>query len=528
MNCNAIQESLVDLLEGNLSEKNRQEVEKHLQQCGSCQEDWRKIQEVISILYHENESIEVPDQFMKNVKHKVESTQKKNKKLFKKQATMGLVAGLLLTFFVGTAFATNGFTSVMDWWQDLSHKENEKIEKNVQHGLTENLNLVSESNGVKVKVTNVVADDIQTLIYYEIEDTLNENNYMINFNDDFEIVNQAQIWKDSEESPIRSHFKLYSDSENVFRGRLALAPLSVAKGSIQLELKKLEKVANSSTNNEFYKSIPTGQNEFIDGEWSFTIPVKKHDVIVHELNIETQVEGNPVVIEKLTIAPTVTMLSYRYKSGDPMKKLNYIQISSLEANIKDYVNDRLGIQTGYTGVGSGKNGWISTEAMFDSLYLEQPKEIQIQFGSVGYTIEDHQQYKVDMTKKFPQTFEYLGNEISIEEIKIGHPTQILLKEALSSKRNYEVLNVKFYNKDGHGSGGSSINGFYVDKDGSTYKYEDYFYRLNSINQPRFFSSEHHIEMVSEDKEDIFIPVQFDIEGYTKTSFSDKKVKISLD
>ncbi|HYK72346.1 MAG TPA: zf-HC2 domain-containing protein, partial [Pseudoneobacillus sp.] len=140
MNCNAIQESLIDLLEGKLSNQKRQEVEKHIQHCESCQQDWREMQEVITLLENESDLIEEPDNFMGNVRQKVGRTQKKYKKSSKHRAMMGLAAGLFLTFFVGTAFATNGFTSLMDWWQDLSHKENEKIQKNVQQGLGENLN----------------------------------------------------------------------------------------------------------------------------------------------------------------------------------------------------------------------------------------------------------------------------------------------------------------------------------------------------------------------------------------------------
>jgi hypothetical protein len=53
-------------------------------------------------------------------------------------------------------------------------------------------------------------------------------------------------------------------------------------------------------------------------------------------------------------------------------------------------------------------------------------------------------------------------------------------------------------------------------------------RLNELDHPRFFSTEHHIELLRENKQEHYVPVGIEIEGYTVTSFYDKVVKISLE
>jgi hypothetical protein len=102
-----------------------------------------------------------------------------------------------------------------------------------------------------------------------------------------------------------------------------------------------------------------------------------------------------------------------------------------------------------------------------------------------------------------------------------------MREELPSNRTYEILDYYFYDKAGQGSSGASVDGYYIDKDGKKYKYSEGFYRLNELKNPRFFSTEHKIELSRNDKEP-FIPVRIEIEGYSVTTFDNQVVKISLD
>jgi hypothetical protein len=529
MNCKDTQEHFIDYLEGNLGETRRKEIEQHLTDCESCNKEMKELKQIVAALDSESDSILVPDDFMSNVRIKVSKTKENRRRTSKNRATMGIVASLFLTLFVGTAVATNSFTSVMEWWKDLSNKQDEQMQSYVQNGLGEYLNLEAESNGVKVTITSVVADDIQTLIYYEIEDQKKDNNYMINYYDGLQIVNQDQNWNSLDEptySAVNSHLSIYSESNHVYKGRLGAAPMSTDEGTIQLELSKLEKVINPSTDTEASQSISIGTNGFIEGDWRFDIPVKKHPAIVHELQVESEIDGNPVIFDKLTIAPTVTVLSYRYRNENLDRRMDYIKIASLES-YGEFVYDQLSL-AGSSVRGGSADGWNSAESTFESLYFEKPTDVRIYIGSATFSVDERAQFAIDTSKQLPQTFEYLGNKISIEKIEVGNQTKVVMTEELQKNRAYEIFDYRFYDKDGKGSSSASVDGYYIDKDGKKYKASENFYRLNDLENPRFFSTEHQIELSTDDKKKHFVPVEIEIEGYSVTIFYDDIIEISLE
>lgn len=526
MKCKDIQADLLDYLEGTLTEKRTKEIEEHLHDCEDCQKEWREFQRVIESLESESEQIEIPDDFMAKVRANVTTTQKGRRTFFRRPAVMGMVASLFFMIFMGTAVATNGFESVMDWWKDSTNKQNKQVESYIEQGFGEQLDLVAESNGVKVTITSVVSDDIQTLIYYEVEDVKKENKYSINYTEGLKIANHDQDWDDVDDptfSPINNSMGLYSQRDFVYKGRLGATPMSADEGTIQLKLTKLEKMVNPPADGKESERIPTGSDEFIEGEWQFDIPVKKHPALVYDVKKETKIDGNPVIFDKVTIAPTVTILSYRYRNDNEKKDMEYLQMASIESEGK-FVHEGFG----GGGGGGSADGWNSTEATFESLYFDQPKEIRVHLGSASFFVEKPAQFTIDASKEFPQTFEYEGNDISIDSIKVGKPTQVVMTEELQPKRKYERLHYRIFDKSGNGSLGDSTDGYYRDKEGHTYKASESFHRLNEMEQPRFFSTHHQIELSTEDEKEPYVPVGIEIEGYSITSFYDQVIEISLD
>ena len=524
MKCEAIQADILDYLDGNLDEARTKEMEEHIRNCVGCQKEMKEFQEVIAGLESGSGKMEVPEDFMNKVRVKVINTQKGRRTFYKHRVLMGFAAALFLMIFMGTAVATNGFESVMDWWKDSTNEQNKQVESYIQKGLGEKLNLVAQSNGVKVTITSVVADDIQTLIYYEVEDMKKENKYSINFTEGLKTVN-SDDWdqeNDSMFSPIHSSSALYSEKTYVYKGKLGALPMSAEKGTIQLELTKLEKMINQSSEGEASEKIPGGSGEFIEGKWQFDIPVKKHPALVYEIKKETKVDGNPVIFDKVTIAPTTTILSYRYRNDHEEKNMEYLQIESIESDGKFAYP-----VMGGNGGGGSAAGWESTEAAFESLYFDQPKEIRIHMGSASFFVEDSARFAIDASKNLPQTFKYLGNDISIEQLKVGKPTKVEMTEELQPKRNYETLHFHFYDQDGQGSSGNVQDGYFRDKEGHTYKASENFHRLNELEQPRFFSTHHQIELSTNDEKEPFVPIGIEIEGYSITTFYDQVIEIPL-
>src|SRR5690606_30413760 len=116
--------------------------------------------------------------------------------------------------------------------------------------LGKRLSLEAESNGIKIKINSVIADDIQTLVFYEIEDTNNDNQYMMNYDDGVFAENKHEILS-RETSPRYYPPDLESDinnkEKNVFHGKLSLLPLKKDDGTIKLKITKLEKLIRDST-----------------------------------------------------------------------------------------------------------------------------------------------------------------------------------------------------------------------------------------------------------------------------------------
>ncbi|MGE7603436.1 DUF5643 domain-containing protein [Peribacillus sp. NPDC097675] len=525
MKCRDVQAHSLDYLEGILDEVRTKEVEEHLQECEGCRMEMNGLQQVTVSLQSGHDGIVVPEDFMAGVRARISTTQKGSRKFMsthRLRVITGMAAALFLLVFMGTAIATNGFESVMDWWKDSTNKQTEQVENYIQQGLGDKVNLVAESNGVKVTITNVVADDIQTLIYYEVEDRKKENKYGINFSEGLKIANQDRDWDkedDSTFSPATSSMALYTEDDYVYKGRLGAIPMSTDEGVIQLELTKLEKMINAPEDG----GIPNGNGEFIEGEWQFDIPVKKHPALVYEINKKTNIEGIPVFFDKVTIAPTATILSYRYRNDNDEKNMEYLQMASIESE-GTFVYPIMG-----SGGGGGSTaGWNSTEATFESLYFDHPKEIRVHVGPASFFVEDSARFAIDPSVERPQTFEYLGNDISVDSIKVGKPTEVVMSEELQPKRKYETLRYHFYDKDGQGSSGDSRDGYYRDKEGHTYKASENFHRLNELEQPRFFSTDHQIKLSTDDEKEPFVPIGIEIEGYSMTTFYDQVIEIPLD
>ncbi|MCC3356065.1 DUF4179 domain-containing protein [Bacillus sp. REN16] len=524
MKCNDVQDFIVGYIEGILDEEDTVKVNSHLQTCETCQQEAKEIEQMIALIDDKTESIKPPDHFMKNVRTKVEITENNRRKKMKRTTIGGLVAALFLTLFVGTAVATEGFATFIDWYKDLSNKETRQVEQLIEQGLGEQLNLIAESNGIKVTIKSVVADDIQTLIYYEVEDLSKKQKFMINYSQGIRINNQQQFWKNQyltvSDTPFNSSFHMYSNQNHVFAGRLGAMPMSEEEGVIKFQLNKVEKVVDDPSNPGTLGNDERG--EFVHGDWYFEIPIKKHKAIVHELNIETEVDGNPVFLDELTIAPTTTILSYRYRDGHDDKKIRNIQIKEIESGTKSIYLDPL---SGVSGSSEETGGMQRVNETFNSIYFDQPKELEIHFGAVSYFKEKPQSFTIDITKSMPQTFEYLNNKISIEEVEFGETTKIHMTEELSKNRQYEIFNYEILNENEECCTGSTIDvdGYIVDKDGEKYDAKE-FYRMSELEQPRIFTTSHQIELFSNKVENLMLK----IDGYTTTTFIDETINVTLD
>ncbi|MDT8861284.1 DUF4179 domain-containing protein [Alkalihalobacillus sp. MEB130] len=525
MSCKYCEDRLIDYIDNRLEPEELEKMEQHLNENNECKNEYISISQVTSSLKSDSEQIKVPSDLMAEVRNKINIPNKRKRTLFYRRGTW--VAAILFSFlFVSTAVATNGFNDVLDWWKHVTEEQQQRVDQNIEHGLGERVNLEAISNDIKVTITDVIADDLQTHIYYEIEDLSGHQHYMVDFHHTgTKIRSTNENWSEDydHDNGLRSHMRLFSDQENVVKGRLGLSPLATEEGTISLQLSELEKVPSLFEQDENYETTPIEERELFSGHWTFDIPVKKHPAIVKDLNIETEINGNSVTFSKLTIAPTVTTLRYEFWNRDIDEQIIQYLISGLEAGSQLYERDDFAVGGG----GGSSYGNQYFDIGFESMYFTQPDNIQVLIDGLVVEISEKKQFEYNFEQ--PETFEYLGTTISIEDITLGNPTTFTLKEEFHPNRKYETLSISYLsdnNQAGFGTS-STVTGLFMDASGNVYDIEEYFFRMKEFDQPRFFTKENSVTFYGDNDVEMVKPSGFEISGYTKTMFFDQKVEIDL-
>ncbi len=192
------------------------------------------------------EDFHVPSDFMENVKKRLAEKEKHRQQKNKKRIRMGIIFASVFALLMGIGFFTGAFTYVYYTWTE----ENQQLRAFLQQGLGNRLNLEAESDGVKIKIMGAVADDVQTLVFYEIEDTKKDNQYVMNYQDGVFVKNQIDIMS-SETNPRYYPPDFESDvnkqKKNVYQGKISLPPLTKDNGTIKLRITKLQKLIHSSS-----------------------------------------------------------------------------------------------------------------------------------------------------------------------------------------------------------------------------------------------------------------------------------------
>jgi RNA polymerase sigma factor (sigma-70 family) len=290
--CKEYHKDYIDYLEKTMDREKKIDFEIHIYHCPDCQEDLDTFQDVMltmSNLKERMRDFHVPSDFMENIKDRLAEKEKLKKQKIKKRKRVGLVCVSVFALVVGIGFFTGTFTNLYYTWTE----DDQQLRAFLQHDLGERLDLEAESEGVKIKIKSAIADDVQTLVFYEIEDTNDDNQYVMDFHDGILVENEYEIM-DLANYPRYSPPDLESDvnneKKNLYHGKISLRPLVTDNGTIQLKITKLHKLIRNASNVGAYEM------ENKTGEWSFEIPVTKQTSTEYVLDEETEVEGIPVAL----------------------------------------------------------------------------------------------------------------------------------------------------------------------------------------------------------------------------------------
>lgn len=523
--CKEYHEVYIDYLERTLDRPRKIDLEKHLYHCEECQEDLAAFQEVIVTLVNltdKMEELHVPSGFMENIRDRLAEKEKHRQQKNKKRIRKGLVFAGVFALLMSIEVFTRVFSNLYYTWIE----EDQELRTFLQQDLGESLHLEAESNEVKIKIKSAIADEVQTLVFYEIEDTEDNNQYVM---DNFEgvfVENQHEIMSGEGYLgyyPPDLESDLNNKEKNVYQGKISLLPLTKENGTIKLKITKLQKLIRDS-------SAPNGirayQNmEYETGEWNFEIPVTKQPSVDYELDEEIEVEGIPVRFDKLTIAPTATVLHYGINNEQPEKRIDNLIVDNLEVNNKKMKADMYGrsfVETHQVG------NWFTFQRHFDPLYGEKPKEVTIQLESVQLTFNDQKTIELDATQEYPQTFEYAGSTISIDKVEVGQPTKVVISDHKIENRAYETLHFQIMGEDEYeiSSMEMSSEGVLIDKNGVKYDMNEPI-SYEEIEQPRHFITVETMELQSNNQGEKVIPKRLELYGYNATKYLDDVIKISL-
>ncbi|MEH7444253.1 DUF5643 domain-containing protein [Bacillus sp. JJ1122] len=520
--CKQYQKNYIDYLEKSMDRPEKIEFEKHLYHCQDCQEDLATFQDVtVKLMDFTKGANGFPEltPFMENVKKRLTEKEKHRQRKSKKRIRLGLVFASVFAVVIGIAFITGAFNYVYYGWTE----EDEQLRAFLQHDLGQRLNMEAESEGVKIKITGVVADDFQTLVFYKIEDTEEDNQYFVDYGDGLFVENENDIM--SSETYPRFYLpdlkaKMNKNEKNVFYGRVGLRPIKKDTGTVKLKISNLMKlVPDSSEAIGFNYRV----NEYKTGEWNFEIPVSKQPSIEYALNEQTEIEGISIRFDKLTVAPTATVLQYGIQMGKPEKRIDFVMFDNVEVNNKKVKADQFG--SAYSNLQQDMN-WTTSQTHFDPLYGESPKEVKIQFKSAYFTIEDDKSIELDVTKPYPQTFEYAGSTISIDKVEAGPPTSIVISNHEFHNRAYESLHINIVDENGNEPLSTEMDseGVLVDKNGVEYDLNIDRFAYEKLEQPRYLVTVQNIRFDGSH----VTPKKLVISGYNTMKYLDDVVKISVE
>ncbi|WP_170169140.1 DUF4179 domain-containing protein [Mesobacillus subterraneus] len=522
LGCGKYRKHYLDYLEKSMDRPKKIEFEKHLYHCYDCQDDLASFQDVtVSLMDESRWDVDVPDRanFMENVQKRLTEKDEHSKRKKKKRLRMGLVFTSVFAVIFGLAFITGAFHYA---YYGLT-EEDEALRVYLQKGLGERVNLEAENNGVKVKITGVVADEVQTLVFYKIEDTSEDSQYFMNYEDGLYVENENEIMSHETYPGFilpDLETNMNKRESNVYYGKVALRPLREENGTMKIRASKLTKLMPADPSVSF---LFNQELNYKNGEWVFEVPVTKRPSIEYVLNGQTEIEGVPVRFEKLILAPTATILRFGIQAEKPERRLDFVNLGDLEVNDKTFKADRYsGAHTYLQPAGN----WNPFQTHYGSLFGEKPKEVKVRFESAYFTFEDDKVIELDVNQEYPQTFEYAGSTISIDKIEVGRTTSFVISNHDVQNRGYESLHLNLIGENEQDIQEMQMYGksIIVDKNGVEYDTEKIGpLDFEKIEQPRHFLIDQTIKLSGDNP----IPKKLIISGYNTMKYLDQEVKLTV-
>lgn len=350
-----------------------------------------------------------------------------------------------------------------------------------------------------------------------IENLKNGKEYNIKYDDGIDI---KERWGEQiKDTSIKMYTSVFSTGG---KGTMTLYPIDTEKKTINLALSRLE--------------TKTGDiREVVEGNWNFEIPIKKYQGKSYDINATIKVDHYTIEFNKITISPTLTKLNFNCRNGGKEnEKILGLEDLRIIANGKEYKPYNFGLGWNpYSTIGYGDN-----EMTFDSMYFDNPKDIEIKVSRISTKIteEKPKEFVVKLDESDSQEFEYLGTKLVIDNLKVGEDLTFNLKQPVNSEK-YEMLYTEFWPYDGHSvergfsTVGNTNEVYYIDKNNNKYVYYNALLRWDEIRmkRPVLYIANTSFKLHPTNRFDYKKEksIRLVIYGYSKTVFVSEGVKLKL-
>jgi len=507
--CEEYQTHYIDYLLKSMDRPAKIEFEVHLYHCPACQADLASFQEVMMFRFDELQEPTVPSQFLDPIKKKLTEKKEQRKGKNKKRKKWAVLAASVFAFVIALGFITGVLPKVYY----AVAEENEQLRPFLQQGFGKRLNLEAENADVLIKINGVVADDIRTLVFYEIHALKEDKQYFIHFEDGISVENEFEIMK-TQSYPL---YSTLSDNgtgwnnetkKNTYYGKVSLNPLKKEEGLIKLRVTKIQEWSNDP---ELKFGFLPGENK--TGHWSFEFSATKQPSKEYKIEQQKKIEGVPIRIDKLIIAPTTTILQYAINSRDVEKRIDMVNFRSLNVNNKKVEADQYG---GYFIQTLQDNDWVGYQTYFDPVYGEKPKKVRTELESVYLSVSDQKTIDLGGSQPFPRTIHYAGSDIAIDKVKNGQLTNVVITNKDLINREYESIQFGFQggSTDQPSITNMESNGVLMDKNGVEYDDRSGPIDFEKIEQPRYFVTEQTLGIEGFEKNDM----KLEIIGYNTMKY----------
>ena len=514
MKCDEVRESFMDYLEGSFTAEEEKNLIDHIEHCSECREELEELKTIVSGMDKSKKAINVPEDFMKNIRARALKIGCKGAKGKRRPLRVLFIAAVILTMSVGTVFAAR--EPIMELIKGINPES--RINNIVDKGMGDRLNISKMDQDIKITITDVAADDIQTLISFKIEDLKSGKEYRVKYDDGIDIKERwvPQI----NDTTIKMYNSIFNTEG---KGTLTLYPIDTDKKTINLSFIKLETI--------------TGEDKkVIEGNWNFEIPIKKYHGKSYSLKAKVKIDDYYIFFNRITISPTLTTLYFNHSSGyNRNEQIAWFEDIRIIAKGKEYkpFNFGNGDWNPYSTIGYGDK-----QMTFESMYFDNPKDIQIKLSRIGTEIteEKPKEFVISLDETSPQEFEYLGTKLYIDNLKVGEDITFDLKQPVYSKK-HERLSTEFWPANEHSSkkyfstGGNHNEVYYIDKDDNKYEYLDALAKWDEIRdkRPVMYIANTSWKLHPVDGFDIKKEksIRMIIDGYSKTKFVDEVVEVKL-